>query len=416
MKQQIKWLIAALALSALATPAFAVTADMTGSLSVRAIANNNVNDADDDNDDHAQFADQRFRLFTSVAANENVKAVLGLEVDNVWGRTAAGKQIGAMGADAKGEIEIKHLYLDFNITELSTNVKAGTQAFNLGRGLIINDDAAGIQTSTVLSPESTLSLYWIKTSEADIITGGVDNSDSNDGDFYGAKFALKSGDMTIAPYVGYYTTGPDTLTAANLEATFVGVDLDGKAGAITYGVTGLYNRWNDAGPADGTGYAIIAKAALAASDATTRSLEVARYGDGENGGQLMSLTQGAATGPNNNFSEILTGGLYTTNSSLNANFGGAATGYTTNFRYIKLGAVQTLSPIAKVSAYVMHIEQAADVNGADAITYGQELDAYFDYEIVKGLGLNLAGAYLLADSDVGEDDAWKLASSLNYKF
>ncbi|MBE0503464.1 MAG: hypothetical protein IBX46_04970, partial [Desulfuromonadales bacterium] len=67
MKKQMKWLLAALAIAALATPAFAVTADMTGTLSVRGIANNNM-DGNDDNQDHGQWADQRLRLFTSVAA------------------------------------------------------------------------------------------------------------------------------------------------------------------------------------------------------------------------------------------------------------------------------------------------------------------------------------------------------------
>jgi len=88
MKKQMKWLLAALALAALATPAFAINADMTGTLSVRGISTNNFDGTDatgSTNQDHTRGMDQRFRLFTSVAANENVRGVLGLEIDNVWG-------------------------------------------------------------------------------------------------------------------------------------------------------------------------------------------------------------------------------------------------------------------------------------------------------------------------------------------
>jgi hypothetical protein len=190
MKKQMKWLLAALALAALATPAFAVTADMTGTLAVRGIATNNF-DGNSDAQDHTRGMDQRFRLFTSVAANENVKAVLGLEVDNVYGRTdggaaakapttltdsngdtvvipgtpatAGGKDLGAMGTDDATKLEIKHLYLDFKIPSLGTNFKAGSQPFKFGRGIVISVDAAGLVITHPgpVMPDNQLELSWI---------------------------------------------------------------------------------------------------------------------------------------------------------------------------------------------------------------------------------------------------------------
>ena len=449
MKKQMKWLLAALALAALATPAFAVTADMTGTLAVRGIMTNNFDGNDAKNgvgNDHGRFVDQRFRLFTSVAANENVKAVLGLEVDNVWGRTNAtlntaatgfeNKDLGGMGTDASGaSLEIKHLYLDFKVPTLGANVKAGSQPFNFGRGMIINDDAAGLLVTLPCPalPDNVLQLSWIKTSEGAAGTAaappaGVNSSNENDADFYGAKYSMKVAGVGIAPYAGYFTAGDDALSFSNAtDAAFFGVDVDGKTGPFGYALTAIYNNWDGAGTADGDSVTLYGKGTMGMG-ATTLSLEAASMGDDKNGGNSMSLAQNAATGPLVNISEILTGGMYTSNSSYNANRGGAATLYTTNWLYVKAGVVQKLSDSMSVSAYLAHIEQAEDRGpGAanKAITYGQEITGYFDYTIVPGLGFNVMGSYLLADDDFGKDvavagsggdDAYKLATSLNYKF
>jgi hypothetical protein len=420
MKKQMKWLLAALALAALATPAFAVTADMTGTLGIRAF---NTSDFTANPDvDRQRFVDQRLRLFTSVAANENVKAVLGLEVDNVWGRqklTAASpvdnKEIGALGSDAKAQLEIKHLYLDFKLPGLGANVKAGTQAFNFGRGLVINDDAAGLQATIPCPaiPGNILSLYWIKPVE------GAINRKTDDSDFYGLKYSLKAGDVSVAPYLGWLTAGTNSFYGDEVDSFYLGVDVDGKAGDLGYGLTAIYNMWEtgSATDRDGSSIALIAKADYTMGD-TKLMAEVARYGDKDNGGEFASLKDpaAAATGPINNFSEIITGGMYTSNAG-NVNVGGATNLYSANYLYLKAGAKQKLSDAMSVSGYVMHIEQAEEVGAADAITYGQEVDLYFDYAINPALGVNVMAAYLMADKDFNNDhNLSKTGVSLNYKF
>ena len=461
MKKQMKWLLAALALAALATPAFAVTADMTGTLAVRGIMTNNFDGTDASagvGQDHGRFADQRFRLFTSVAANENVKAVLGLEVDNVWGRTAKNttpnpttnvstpKDLGGMGTDDAAKLEVKHLYLDFKIPALGANVKAGSQPFNFGRGMIINDDAAGLLVTLPCPalPDNVLQLSWIKTGEGQgsntalsataYVTPAVTatipayNDASNDeGDFYGAKYSMKVAGIGIAPYAGYYKNDAAALSTFNkgVDAAFFGVDVDGKAGPFGYAATAIYNNWSN-GPADGSSVSLYGKGTMAMG-ATTLSLEAGRMGDDDNqGGNSMNLAQNGATGPVVNVSEIATGGMYTSNSAGVANIGSAANLYLSNWLYAKVGVVQKLNDKMTVSGYLAHIEQAADTpdnpaivgdDSADAGTLGQEIDLYFDYAIVPGLGFNVMGAYLLADDDFGAgDNAYKLATSLNYKF
>lgn len=418
MKKQMKWLLAALALAALATPAFAVTADMTGTLGIRAF---NTTDFTANPDvDRQRFVDQRLRLFTSVAANENVKAVLGLEVDNVWGRAKAAtaatdKELGALGTDKTAALEIKHLYLDFKLPGLlGANVKAGAQPFNFGRGLIINDDASGLLATIPCPaiPDNTLSLYWIKPVE-----GGI-NVKTDDSDFYGVKYSVKAGDVSVAPYLGWLSAGTDSFYGDEVDSFYLGVDVDGKAGALGYGLTAIYNMWETGSltDQDGSSIAVIAKADYTMGD-TKLMAEVARYGDSDNGGEFASLQDptAAATGPINNFSEIITGGMYTSNAG-NVNVGGAANLYTANYLYLKAGAKQKLNDAMSVSGYVMHIEQAEDT-AVDAITYGQEVDLYFDYAINPALGLNVMAAYLLADKDFNNDhNLSKTGISLNYKF
>ena len=119
-------MVALLASTAIAAPAFAVTGDVSGFLHVRGVAADNMDGRDKGTnipgfnpDDNTRAVDSRLRLFTTAALNENVKAVFTVEVDYMWGDTGVGK----LGADQKGEIEIANLYLDFNISEANTNVK-----------------------------------------------------------------------------------------------------------------------------------------------------------------------------------------------------------------------------------------------------------------------------------------------------
>ena len=141
MSKFIKVFVALLAVSALATPAFAITADFSGFYQARALMYDNL-DGNDNVNDASRGIDHRYRLFASTALNEDVKAVFGIEVDQAWGSGTAGWA--DLGTDEKSVIELKHTYLDFNIPAFETNVKAGAQYYKLGRGILIGDDAAGI--------------------------------------------------------------------------------------------------------------------------------------------------------------------------------------------------------------------------------------------------------------------------------
>jgi hypothetical protein len=419
-----KILVALAAATALATPAFAVTADVTGSLQIRGFAWDNSVDFNDDLDDNGRGVDQRFRLFTNAALNENVKAVFGIEVDNVWGDTnntdtPAGnaKEVGSMGTDAKGQIEIKHVYLDFNIPGIQTNVKAGSQYFKLGGGFIIADDAAGLQARFTPAAGTSFLFAWVKPQEGDAV------HDELDSDYYHLQYDGTFGDWKFSPYVGYYDAN-DTDIHSNEDgkAYFLGLDVAGKLGPVALAATVVGNDW-DSDSADGNGIAALVKGTYALQ-ALTLSAEAAYYGDDDTAdGQFVSLRQGGATGLYNNFSEIVTGGRFDVRGPLNSTKNGADAPYLGNYVYGKLGAEFKATDADKISAYYIYsqaAEDGADPTTDDDITYGHELDAYYDRAVVPGLTFSVGGGYLLADDDLSAtgdaDDAWKLGTALTYTF
>ena len=434
MSRLTKIMVALLASTAIAAPAFAVTGDVSGFLHMRGVAADNMDGRDKDSrlttyhpvtgaktytaDDNTRAVDSRLRLFTTAALNENVKAVFTVEVDYVWGDAAVGK----VGADQKSEIEIANLYLDFNIPEANTNVKAGTHYYKLGGGLILGEHASGVSIRKAFSDSANLGLYWVKVVE------GLDENDDQDIDYYQAQFDMKAGGMTITPFVGYLDADDAGLTN---EQYYYGLELSGKAAALDYSAVAFYNdgRINKA---NNDAFAFRANAGYTIGD-TKLIAEAGRYGDSDTANGEMMTVAGY-----NNFSEVLTGGYFdvrtagggvdTTVVAHDARYGRVPTGnnsYYMNYIYGKLGVEQKLHEKGKLRAYYIYAEQAAD-NGTtnSRLTFGHELDAYYDYTVVPGLVMTVGGGYLLADDDygidaaktLGGDDAWKAGLGLAYKF
>jgi hypothetical protein len=423
--KNFKVLVAALAAVAIATPAMAVTADVSGNLWVRGLWADGLAQTAGKAEETKGF-DQRLRLFTTAAANENVKMVFGVEVDGIWGRTnqaaGAAKELGSVGADVTGAIEVKHLYLDFKVPTIGANVKAGVQGFALGRGMIINDDASGLQFSMPVAGNN-LSLLYIRPQT------GTHIRSSDNSNFWAAKYDLKVSDVKVAPYAAYYKLGS---RIADAEVIYLGLDVDGKAGNFGYAFTAIVNDWeagSGAAKEDGNGIALFGKVSTKV-DTIALSLEAGYMGDKDAGGDFVGLSQNGMTGatgeiptgPIVNISEITTGGRFAANTTLNANINGGNNLYRTNWLFAKLSADLQLTKASKLSAAIAHIAEAEDRGpGADARTYGQEVNVYYDYAIVPNLDLTLMGAYLFADDDletiVGHDDnIWKAATQLAYRF
>jgi len=443
-----KIMVALLASMAIAAPAFAITGDVSGFLNVRGVAANNMDGRDKSNsmyDDNTRAVDQRLRLLTTAALNENVKAIFQIEVDNVWGRidTTGGtsKEVGSVGTDAKQQIEIKHIYLDFNVPEINANVKAGSQYFKLGGGLIIGEDAAGLQARIAcpIIEGNSIGLYWVKAVE------GLGQDDDADVDYYQIMYNAKFGDWTVSPYFGFLESDGGTIgsNSGNIgywgknydEQYYYGVDVAGKVADLTLNGTFIYN---DGSTAAGDNNSFALKVGADYQIGTTKlMLEVARYGDEDNsgnGGQFVNVRG------YNNFAEIITGGAFdgrtdTAGTASTVEVAAAEAPYYMNYEYIKAGAAQQLTDKVKLSGYYIYAKEAADTTAHDAITFGHEVDAYLDYTVVPGLTLTVGGGYLFADDDFGQtaktsagsygtaadktqggDDAWKVGTGLMYKF
>jgi hypothetical protein len=455
-----KIMVALLASTAIAAPAFAITGDVSGFLHVRGVAADNMDGRDKgdsttfirtdrngtpildskgnlitdtlNRDDNTRAVDSRLRLFTTAALNENVKAVFTVEVDYVWGDAGTGR----VGADyATNNIEIANLYLDFNIPEANTNVKAGTHYYKLGGGLILGEHASGVSVRKAFTDNVNLGLYWVKMVE------GLDENDDEDVDYYQAQLDMKAGGMTISPFVGYLDADDSGLDE---EQYYYGLELSGKANALNYGMTAFYNDGRINGE-NNDAFAFLANADYTIGD-TKLVFAAGRYGDSDTASGEMVAVRGY-----HNFSEILTGGYFDVRSAgagtdqtvaggadkINGYTGGNDS-YYMNFQYAKVGVEQKLHEKGKMRVYYIYAEEAADNNtrlasalatrgGQKRITFGHEIDAYYDYTVVPGLVMTVGGGYLLADDDfgfgyddtgkeIGGDDAWKAGLGLAYKF
>ena len=434
MSRLTKIMVALLASTAIAAPAFAVTGDVSGFLHVRGVAADNMDGRDKDKDtngiydDNTRAVDSRLRLFTTAALNENVKAVFAVEVDYVWGDNGVGR----VGADKTSEIEIANLYLDFNIPEANTNVKAGTHYYKLGGGLILGEHASGVSIRKAFSDEMNLGLYWVKMVE------GLDEDDDQDVDYYQAQLDMKLGDMTISPFVGYLNSddnGPAGAAPVWIvdqgEQYYYGLDIKGKIEALNYSMTAFYNDGEMASE-NTDAFAVLADADYTIGD-TKLVFSAGRYGDSDMPNGKMASVRGY-----NNFAEVVTGGYFDQRST-GAGYSQTASGstnaaYDMNFLYGKLGVEQKLHEKGKLRAYYIYAEEAADNNARvltngksmKRMTFGHELDLYYDYTVVPGLVATLGGGYLLANDDfgydvigtkeIGGDDAWKAGLGLAYKF
>ena len=107
-----------------ASGAFSANLAVRGNLDVYGIWSVNLKDLDSDFADGDNYSTtQRMRVYFDYVANENLKAVLGLEIDTIWGKGDAD-----WGTDLnEGDIKIKHAYMSFNLPDTAFNVQAGLQ-------------------------------------------------------------------------------------------------------------------------------------------------------------------------------------------------------------------------------------------------------------------------------------------------
>lgn len=200
--------------AALAVSASATELRVKGNLDVYGMWSANLMDHNSEVSDADHYmTTQRMRTYFDYVTSENLKAVLGLEIDNVWGDNWDNVG-GDWGTDGKGNIEVKHAYLDFTLPDTQINVKAGLQYVGLpsvfGNPVFDDDAAALLVSAPVLGDLLGLTVGYSRGVDGSYNTGpAMGGKDDVDMAFIAAP--LKFDGLTIAPYFAYAWLGANAI-------------------------------------------------------------------------------------------------------------------------------------------------------------------------------------------------------------
>jgi len=191
MKKFVGCLILLVALGFVAAPAFAAELRVTGFFdNVLPHWEKNISGQNGDNDatranDMATFGRERFRGFFNFIATDDLRGVLGLEIDQTYGAPAinavgsgcvtstgayANEQCGFRQNIDNNAIEIKHLYVDFRIPQvpIGNRTQLGGLPFNitpLHNGLLYNADAGGGLLRLDFTDQVSALTYYVQLEE-----------------------------------------------------------------------------------------------------------------------------------------------------------------------------------------------------------------------------------------------------------
>jgi hypothetical protein len=207
-----------------ASGAFSANLAVRGNLDVYGMWSANLRDLDSEYADGDNFAvTQRMRAYFDYVANENLKAVLGLEIDTVWGKGDAdwGTDIDSLGkvdfddetvSQAEG-IKIKHAYLAFTFPDTTVNVQAGLQyvAFpSVFGNPVFDDDAPALVVSAPINDMFGLTVGYSRGSDGSTsFDDGLleDGEPADDLDMVMVAVPIPMDGLGVTPYFGYVWLG-----------------------------------------------------------------------------------------------------------------------------------------------------------------------------------------------------------------
>lgn len=232
-------MVALLLCAAMTTNASATELKVKGNLDVYGMWSANLRDFNSDNGDPDNYVTtQRMRTYFDFVASENLKAVLGLELDNIWG----GGEAADWGTDGTNSIEVKHAYLDFTVPDSQIKVTAGLQYVALPSVFghpVFDDDAAALVISAPINDNFGLAVGYTRGVDGEdnfdpaINANGelVDYRGKDDIDMAFIAAPISVDGFRVAPYFAYAWAGAN----AGLEATTLRLEINDDATFMVLG-------------------------------------------------------------------------------------------------------------------------------------------------------------------------------------
>ncbi len=195
-----------------ASGAFSANLGVRGNLDVYGMWSVNLKDLDSDVADGDNYSTtQRMRVYFDYVANENLKAVLGLEIDTIWGKGDAD-----WGTDLnEGDIKIKHAYMSFNLPDTAFNVQAGLQYVAMPSVFgnpVFDDDAPALVVSAPINGMLALTAGYTRGSDGSTTfdDGLLEDGESGDDlDMVFVSVPVTMDGLGVTPYFGYVWLGED---------------------------------------------------------------------------------------------------------------------------------------------------------------------------------------------------------------
>ncbi len=430
--------LAALLVLALTIPAAAFESQFGGLWRTRAFTQNNFDGSSLGRNDQTR-TDTRTRLFYTAKFSDKLSFINQFEMNAAWGQPRTYGQLGADGTDGGtilgpaaatstgSTVMVKRSFVSLNLAK--HNFRVGVQDFNLARGYLSDDDAAGFKAIFRVADNVFLPFIFLKTYDQagrGRIAGSLaDDYDVNAYVIYPTIFLNKT--TTLKPHVAHLQSENYSLAetkgtlmnrfpgATKLAAWTAGLELDGKASNITYGATGIFQfgdltvpaipAYNNQSKLNFKGYLFDAFGSVAMGPFDVRAKgiyasgndkEVSRVGFANTNDIKAFFNPGTAgTGASYYWSEIMGLGIMDTAAPTNA-----PGDKITNLMAFNLGTTYRILPTLRVAADLWYAKTAQDVwmprLGDYKSDLGTELDVVLTYTIVPNLNLDLVGAYLWA--------------------
>lgn len=220
-------LVAALLFS-MVTSASATELKVRGNLDVYGMWSANLNDHDSNYADGDNYTTtQRMRAYFDYVANENLKAVLGLEMDTVWGGGDADWGTDVDSASGDQGIELKHIYMAFDFPDSTVHVQAGLQYVALPSVFgnpVFDDDAPAITVSAQINDMLGVTVgYTRDTDGSSSFDDGLlaDGTDQDDIDAAMLIVPVTLDGFNVTPYFAYSWLGANAIGAGDDATVWV---------------------------------------------------------------------------------------------------------------------------------------------------------------------------------------------------